>query len=379
MKNIHITLTEFRHESRVLKEIASLESSGVFESFTIIALGADDLPVNDSVTSKVGVRRVNLNTRKLPKSSPFQLVKFIEFMYKCFMLVKREEAQVVNVHTLALLPLGWLLKTTLKLKLVYDAHELETERHGLLGVRKKISKCVERIFIYACDLVIVVGDNIADWYASAYSIDRPLVVKNVPKLRPRIKKDLLRNCLGIQPEQKILLYQGGLANVRGIQLMLDAFKARKANDIVVVFMGYGDLATEVEYASKTHANIFYLPAVPPSHVLDYTASADIGISAIENSCLSYYYCMPNKLYEYAMAGLPVIVSNMKEMANAVKEADFGIVFFEYSVLALNAAVDRLASRDLSQLSENAYQFARLNAWEVQEKIMLAGYQRMFGK
>nr|MBF4332644.1 glycosyl transferase family 1 [Vibrio anguillarum] len=75
-------------------------------------------------------------------------------------------------------------------------------------------------------------------------------------------------------------------------------------------------------------------------------------------------------------GIPVIVSDMKEMAEAVQAADFGVVLTEYSVEALNEAVDRLAERDLTELSNNAYQFAQGQAWEQQERVMLEGYQRM---
>ena len=376
MKNIHITLTEFRNESRVLKEISSLEASETFDSFTVIALGADDLPIDDSITSKAKVRRIRLLTRKLPKSAPFQLVKFIEFMVKCLLMVRKEQTQVINIHTLALLPLAWLLKQLFKVKLVYDTHELETEKNGLHGFRQRISKYIESVFIYSCDLVIVVGENIADWYVNTYKIERPIVVKNSPRFRVQSPKYLFRQHLPILPEQKIVLYQGGLMKGRGVQLILDAFKERKDSHVVAVFMGYGDLATEVEQAAKNHQNIFYFPAVSPNVVLDYTASADIGISLIENTCLSYYFCMPNKLFEYAMAGIPVIVSDMKEMAEAVQAADFGVVLTEFSVDAINEAVDRLAERDLTELSNNAYQFAKAQAWEQQERIMLDGYQRM---
>lgn len=379
MKNIHITLTEFRNESRVLKEISSLEASETFDSFTVIALGADDLPNDEAITSKAKVRRIRLLTRKLPKSAAFQLLKFIEFIFKCLLMVRKEKAQVVNVHTLALLPLGWLLKKLFKLKLVYDAHELETEKNGLHGFRQRISKHIESVFIHTCDLIIVVGDNIANWYANTYKIERPLVVKNAPRFRMQSKKDLFRQHLSILPEQKILLYQGGLMKGRGVQLILDAFKRRVDSNVVAVFMGYGDLTAEVEQAAKNYQNIFYFPAVSPNVVLDYTASADIGISVIENTCLSYYFCMPNKLFEYAMAGLPVIVSDMKEMAEAVQAADFGVVLTEYSVEAINEAVDHLAERDLTELSNNANQFAHAHAWEQQEKVMLEGYQRMLAR
>lgn len=376
MKNIHITITEFRNESRVLKEISSLEAAGIFSRFCVIALGAVDLKSEEKISQNVQVYRIRLRTRGLPKSAPFQFFKFIEFMIAAFLLARRTKADVVNLHTLALLPLGWLLKKLLSVRLVYDAHELETEKNGLQGIRKKISKLIERRFIKTCDLVVVVGENIADWYANTYKIERPLVVKNAPFYVGRKKNDLFREALGIQPQQKILLYQGGLVRGRGIHLVLEAFKVRLNDGVVAIFMGYGDLVQEIQEAAQANKNIYYYPAVAPSIVLNYTSSADIGISLIENTCLSYYYCMPNKLFEYAMAGLPVIVTNMKEMAGTVIGAEFGVVLQDLSVDSINRAIDSLISQDLSAMSENAYAFASTHSWEQQEAIMLQGYRRL---
>lgn len=379
MKNIHITLTEFRNESRVLKEIASLRSSKSFQEFSVVALGSLDLPESESLLGSVNVTRICLVSRNLPKNAIFQLVKFFEFMIRCFLLIKRDKPTVVNVHALALLPFGYLLKKAFGVKLVYDAHELETEKNGLLGIRKKSSKVIESLFIKACDLVIVVGENIADWYEHAYQIERPIVVKNSPTIRARCKADLFRDRLGISDRQKIFLYQGGLTKGRGVELILEAFMTRNRDDVVAVFMGYGDLENRIKDAADKYSNIKFYPAVSPNVVLDYTSSADVGISIIENTCLSYFYCMPNKLFEYAMVGLPVIVSDMKEMAGAVQEHQFGVVIRDLSVESINEAVSTLVEQDLNDLSDRAYEFACSNSWEVQEKVMLDGYRRMLDR
>ena len=57
----------------------------------------------------------------------------------------------------------------------------------------------------------------------------------------------------------------------------------------------------------------------PDDLLEYTGSADLGSSLIQNTCKSYFYCMPNKLFEYLMTGLPVLVSDMKEMKEFVEK------------------------------------------------------------
>lgn len=375
MKNIHITLTDFRNESRILKEIITLKHSGMFVNTTVIALGSEDLPIKQAFDDST-VYRINLRSKKLPKSGLFQFVKLLEFMLQSMLIIKNEKPHVVNVHALALLPLGWVLKKIFKVKLIYDAHELETEKYGLSGIRKRVSKWVEATFIKSCNLVVVVSERIADWYMDTYRIERPLVLKNAPLERRKLRRNLLRQSLAIKPQQKILIYQGGLTSGRGVDLILDAFKKRKSDDVVAVFMGYGELVDDVLESSKMHSNIFYLPAVAPNRVLDYTSSADIGIHLIQNSCLNHFYCLPNKFFEYAMAGLPVIVSNMEEMAENVNQFEFGLVLSEYSSSAINNAIDCILCQDLRGLSFNAYRFATNNSWERQGESMLSAYRRI---
>lgn len=375
MKNAHISLTEFTNESRVLKEIDSLKSMGIFNEFIVLSLGSDKLPSFEKISEYCYLNRIQLRSKKLPSKSFFQFFKLIEFMIRCFSIIKKSKISVINVHTLALIPLAVFLKFTLRIKIVYDAHELETEKNGLRGLRKWLSKVVERTFIGYFDLVVVVSDSIADWYSDVYNITRPLVVKNTPKLRERKKFNLFRGVFNISESQIIMLYQGGLVSGRGIELILETFKLRQDSRFVVVFMGYGELQDEIISCANNYDNIFYLPAVSPDTVLDYTSSADIGISLIENTCLSYFYCLPNKLFEYAMAGLPVIVSNMKEMSKLVSEFNLGLIIEDFTPEYLNFVITNLNRRDISIWSDNAYRFASSNSWETQEHSMLVGYRQ----
>ena len=86
--------------------------------------------------------------------------------------------------------------------------------------------------------------------------------------------------------------------------------------------------------------------------------------------------MPNKLFEYAMAGLPVIVSNVKEMRVFVKKNQMGVVVEDYSIASLNEAIERLLSMDLAALKQNAKKAALNNSWERQEEKMQTTYQKL---
>lgn len=377
MNNVHINMNEFTNASRVLKQVNSLSQNQVFEKITIIALGSEKLKEYEKISEDIELYRIRLATRNLPKGLFFQLIKYLEFFIRTLLLLFKVKPKVINAHALGVLPFAVCAKYLLNSVVVYDAHELETEQSAGLTLRKKLSKWLERKLIHKVDMMLVVSESIADWYVNEYSISRPAVVLNAPRKRALKENNHFREKLAIRDEQVILLYQGGLFNGRGIHLILDAFKSRQDNKVVVIFMGYGELEEDIKNVMLEQNNIFFYPAVPPQVVLEYTASADLGISLIENTCLSYYYCMPNKLFEYAMAGLPILVSNMKDMSELVIQNNTGTVISDFSADGINQAIDKFLNQDLELMKENAHHMACENSWEVQEQNMLLAYQNMF--
>src|SRR5690606_29915505 len=100
------------------------------------------------------------------------------------------------------------------------------------------------------------------------------------------KKDIFREKLGIRPDQKIFLYQGGFTKGRGIEILLETFSQLQDDKKVLVCMGYGPMTAIIQEFATQHASIYFHEAVAPQVLLNYTASADYGISLIEDVCLS---------------------------------------------------------------------------------------------
>ncbi|MCP2041411.1 glycosyltransferase involved in cell wall biosynthesis [Neisseria sp. HSC-16F19] len=376
MNNLHVSLTEFRHESRVIKQTTSLVQSGLVDNVYIAALHADGLPKEQEYFPSVICKRFKLKTRSLSKNLIFQGIKYLEFCWQIYRSYKKNNIKIVNIHNVGLLPLGVLLKKLYRAKLVYDTHELETETHSLKGRRKKLAKLLEKTLIRYVDLTLVVSENIADWYASEYQTERPPVIMNTPVTKVMASSNIFREHFNIKNDQIIFLYQGGLIRGRGVELILEAFKSRKDDQAVVVFMGFGQLEESIREASINYSNIFFMPAVSPDQVLNYTASADVGFSLAEKTCLSHFYCMPNKLFEYLMAGLVVVVSNMKEMSEFVSRNQCGFVLESADIESLNAIIDNVIKTDLVVIKQKSYQTALSYCWENQEKKMLVAYQDM---
>jgi glycosyltransferase involved in cell wall biosynthesis len=376
MNNLHISLTKLTHESRLIKQTATISSLSEIEHIFIAGLHAEDLNKEEKITDKISLKRFALKTRGLNKSLPVQILKYLEFVFRVFFFYKKKNINIVNIHSLALLPLGYLLRLIYGAKLIYDTHELETETNNLKDLRKKLSKWTEYLLIKKVDHIFVVSENIAEWYEKTYNITRPTVLFNAPRVAYVNKTGYFKNIFHLRDDQIITLYQGGLTAERGIDILLEAFKKNTNDKIVIVFMGYGELEREIQSVSKSYKNIFFHETVPPDMVLNYTASADVGIALIKNTCLSYNFTMPNKLFEYAMAGLPVIVSNVKEMSAFVEKNQIGVVVEDYTVASLNKAIERLLSIDLAVLKQNAKKVALDNSWEHQEKIMRNIYKKL---
>jgi len=377
MNNLHISLTEFCNESRVLKQTRSIIDHNIANKVYVAALHNDSLSEEEMIYYNIELKRFKLSTRKFAKSLLIQLLKYVEFVIRVTGYYRKKGISMVNVHSLALLPLGVLLKYWYGAKLIYDTHELETETNNNQGLRKKLATWVERFFIRFADQTFVVSKAIAQEYVRMYNMPVPPVILNCPNYTPRIESDLLRKNLGIPKDATIFLYQGGLSEGRGVHIILESFIKMNNPNRVVVFMGYGPLEEEIKKASKAFANIYYHPAVAPDVVLNYTASSDVGFTFYENTCLNHYYCMPNKLFEYMMAGLPVIVSNMYEMSRFVKEHGIGIVAKKESVEGIMAAIDELMQVDLAIMKQNALKTTKYYSWEEQEKIMIATYKKLF--
>jgi glycosyltransferase involved in cell wall biosynthesis len=304
-----IVLNNFTRDSRVLKESRSLVKSGY--KVDVLALHDHGLAQNEIVDG-VSVERLSLRSRRLPKIRLFQILKYFEFLIRAVLYSKKFD--VLHCNDLNSLPIGIICKAfNRNIKVVYDAHEYEIETVHLKGWFKKVAARVERFCIQYADKVITVSESIAEEYSRLYGIDKPYIVLNCPLSIEVSKKNHFREQLGIPENKYIFLYQGALAEGRGIHNILNVFRSRPDVDAVVAFMGYGPLSNEIKRAAEKSENIYFYNAVSPNVVLEYTSSADFGISFIEDRCLNYKYCLPNKLFEYLMVGLPVIVSDLPEM------------------------------------------------------------------
>lgn len=110
-----------------------------------------------------------------------QAVKFLEWQDHLVKAYKGKTLEVIHCHDLEPLPIAVQLKKITGAKLIYDAHELETERNGLKGIRKKLSQWQEQRLMPFVDHLITVSPSILDWYARRYRSIPVSLVRNIPQ------------------------------------------------------------------------------------------------------------------------------------------------------------------------------------------------------
>jgi glycosyltransferase involved in cell wall biosynthesis len=150
------------------------------------------------------------------------------------------------------------------------------------------------------------------------------LVRNVPNARSgNAATQPLRQNLGLKADDFVAIYQGALTINRGIETLLAMAPQLNGSRIHLVFMGYGMLEPQVMEVVKSNPNVHFQPAVPYEEVLDYTGDADVGLVSVKPVCLSYLYCLPNKLFESIQAGIPVLVNDLPDCVALIEQFRIG--------------------------------------------------------
>jgi glycosyltransferase involved in cell wall biosynthesis len=374
-RHVHVSLSPLVHASRVLKITDSLVRNGIAEEIVLFGLSSQDLPREESWDDHRRVVRLEPRFhQKIPRGKSLAL--YLEWYAQVTRSQARGPVAVAHSNGLFDLPACIGLKLRFGCPVVYDAHELETEVHGLSGSHRALAKVLERALIRFADEIIVVNNSIADWYRRTYG-RRVTVVRNKPRKTPVATDAVvpLRTRLGLDERDRIFLCHGALQANRSITRLIEAFRRLPPNQRLV-FVGFGPLVPQILDATRTAANIHLLEPVPSEHVVQMAATADVGLAVYEASCLSNYYSLPNKLFEYELAGLPVIVSDFPELAGEVDRWGNGWKV-RPDVEALVAIIGSMTEAELAKRREGSSRAALAATWDSEEPALLRAYENLY--
>jgi len=276
----------------------------------------------------------------------------------CWRLL-RTQCDIVWANDTDTLPACWLAARLRGRRLVMDSHELFPEVPELID-RPRVKRVWERIeglLLPRCDANMTVCQSIADYYRSKYGVEMT-VVRNLWSDECGVMSDegignWSDEC-GVMSD-KMLMYQGAVNKGRGVDWAIDALEFLP--DCRLVVAGGGDLLEEMKaYAqSKPWAErIVFTGRLTPEELEPLTRQAAVGLVMLEDMGLSYHFALPNRIGDFIAAGVPIVVSDLPEMAAVVKRFGVGEIidvdinrstYQRINVLALAEAVKKVLAKE----------------------------------
>lgn len=377
---LKIFLGEWKNASRDKRELSVAEEMG-YQTLVISGTKESKSVVSDVVD---GFNVIKVPTRRFGEG---RVRKYLGYLWGFMMYIreaKKIDATIISGHNYGALLVGFLSICGKKCdtKLIYDSHEFELYQKDRSWLAFHGVKLIERFLVKRTDINMMVTETIAEKVQQIYMLKKtPLVIRNIPN-KSILHEDVVRENrkeflehLHMGDNTFIVMHHGGIVQGRGVEEIIRAVSC--LDGVGLVIMGYAIDAKYREYIiqlirDKRIENRVYLKdAVPFQQLYDYVAAADVGVALTQNTCINFYYSLPNKLFENIQAKTPVIGSDLPEISKIINQYQVGLVVQPDNIDEIVAAISKMKDNVhlYQQFKENENRAREELCWEV-EKIKL---------
>lgn len=291
---------------------------------------------------------------------------YIELNIRLFIYLLFKRVDVITANDLDTLSACFFASKIKGVKLVYDSHEYFTELPELAHrpFEKGIWVMVERFIFPKLRWVSTVGHCIAKEYERIYGVPVK-VVRNMPVSAGISESEL--------PKERVLIYQGAINVGRGIELMMEAM--RFLPEYMLWIVGDGTTLEKIRAQALGYKNVKVWGKVPFEELRPITKQALLGLSLEEDLGLNYRFALPNKLFDYVHAAIPVVISDLPEMRHLVEEYQLGMVLEKRTPQSLAQTIrDVVENTDrYNSMVHNCKEARKELNWEAEEGKLLALY------
>ncbi len=354
MKRIIVSVTnDLSTDQRVDKVCNTLHEN----NFSVLLVGRK-LSNSFKLDRKYNTKRINLlfNTGFL---------FYAEYNFRLFFFLLFSKKDILLSNDLDTLLANFLVSKIQRKKLVYDSHELFTEVPELLDKPfvKSVWLKLENWILPKLKNCYTVCQSIADFYNTKYNTNFK-VIRNLPN-KKTIKKGLIPFST---KNKKIILYQGAVNVGRGLELMIDVMA--NLENYIFIIIGSGDISEDLKNKTikeKLNNKVKFLGKLTPKELHKITPLADLGISLEEDLGLNYRYALPNKIFDYIQAEVPILVSNLPEMKRVVLDYNIGKIAEKRTPKKLANQIEKLVIKDFSSELKKAKEIL---IWKSEEEKLL---------
>ncbi|MDB4303892.1 glycosyltransferase [Desulfosarcina sp.] len=298
---------------------------------------------------------------------------YAEYNFRLFLLLLFRKASLLVSNDLDTLLPNYLIHKLKNIPIVYDSHELFTETPEVIHRKfvKSVWEKIERSIFPKLKDVITVSDSIAEIFTRKYGIDVK-VVRNIPPKR-NINKLKSRKELNLPEDRKILVLQGAGINIqRGAEELVEAMQY--LDQVLLLIIGGGDVIEDLKTQAsdlKLQNSIRFLPKQPIESLIQYTKNADLGLSIDKDTNLNYRYSLPNKLFDYIHAGIPVLASPLVEISKIISKYDIGTTIDSHDPKHIAEKLEKTINNEnqLRVWKENLKFAAEDLSWDKEKEVL----------
>ncbi len=289
------------------------------------------------------------------------------YNFRLFLLLFFSKFDVLLSNDLDTLPANFLVSRLRRKPLVYDSHEYFTEVPELVNrpVVKRIWEWLEQMMVPHLSDAYTVCESIAEIYSRKYKVPFQ-VVRNFPVIT-KMNKNITP-----EEEEKIILYQGAVNEARGLEQAICAMAYLEGVHLVIA--GDGDKRKELERLTEKKGlsgKVKFLGKLPINELAGITPKASVGLSIEEDIGLNYHFALPNKLFDYIQSRVPVLVTDLPEMAALVRRYEIGEIIADLTPLNLSEVLaEMLGNIEKRQVWQKNLEVASQDlVWEKEERII----------
>ncbi|MEO6884186.1 MAG: glycosyltransferase [Bacteroidia bacterium] len=348
-------------------------------STTLKKMGFDVLLVGRKQRKSLTLAPRNYATKRMFLVFEKGILFYVEFQFRLFLFLLFHKADILVANDLDTLAPNYLISKIKNVPVVYDSHEIFTEVPELQQnqVKRKIWLRLEKNIFPKLKTIFTVNHSIANYFSDLYKV--PVnVLRNVPFSKKRETNSIEKNKI-FETDKKIILLQGAGINIdRGAEELVEAMQY--IDVAILVIVGCGDVIPILEKMIvkwKLEKKIFLTGKIPFEKLSNYTHFADLGVTLDKDTNINYKFSLPNKVFDYIQAGVPVLASDLIELKKIIFQYQVGDCIQNHDPKHIAEKINSIFTDEklLLKWKENTKVAAQELCWENEEKIVIETYQK----
>jgi glycosyltransferase involved in cell wall biosynthesis len=369
MKTVYVSvINDLSHDQRVHKVCTVLHNSG----FKVTLVGRK-LPDSKPINRDYSIKRMRLVFKKGALFYAF-------FNIRLFFLLLFRKTDILHANDLDTLLANYLVSRIKRIPLIYDSHEYFTGVPEIQHrkVVKSIWTSIEKWIFPKLKYVFTVNESIAELYRKQYK-GTVNVMRNIPLLEP-VQKLKSKEDLKLPLDKKIIILQGAGINIdRGAEELIEAIALM--NDVFLIIAGSGDVIQQLKnrsLKSDLEGKVLFTGKLPYHEMMQFTMNADVGVTLDKSTNINYELSLPNKLFDYIKASIPVLSSDLVEIKKVINEYQIGTIISDHHPLTIKNSLESLINNEEQRklYIENTIIASKQLSWENEVIELVKVYEKL---